>query len=639
MAFQPISMQVKEEQNQVQTSADSINYAAYLWFTQSNLMGSSSNEVALRLKTAAEIAAETAIGSIGLGYDLTVDLRLKYCKGRSPESRLIGIDDEQVRDILIPGGISIQNVSKAINCDKGERMRFCSDILSFQQMSEQFNQDVSLSSRIPTGQLNAAFEFTGSWQKDAANTKSLALDGVFISLYNITLEKSQFALRDHVKNAIPSTWEPAALAKFIERFGTHVICGVKMGGKDVVYMKQQNSSTLSLDEVRNKLKDVTEKRFSGQHINNPRETNDSELLERNDYGLINLDPPVEDITFSWRRRGGSYRKNIDHRTWCQTVQLEPEVITMSFVPITSLLSGINGNGFLTHAINLYMRYKPPIEELQQFLEFQLQTKWAPEVGELAMGPKGKYKINNITYNLQFSFLGPKLYVNTNQLDVGDKPVTGLRLYLEGKRKDCLAIHLQHLPSIPKSFKLIHEPNSNLSTNPKDSRYLEKVRWKIFSHIYSAPVESDDEHSIVTGAELEVGDSGVKQVLFLRLRFAKVVGATVVRQPEWDGSPVLTQQSGIVSTLISAMFSNGQRPPPNPKEVNVNSAMPSGPPVSTHGKKFLRFVDTTELTRGPQDFPGYWVVSGARLVVEKSKISLRVKFSLLAVVTGNEETWQ
>ena len=50
-------------------------------------------------------------------------------------------------------------------------------------------------------------------------------------------------------------------------------------------------------------------------------------------------------------------KNLPHNEWCQTVQSEPDVISMSFVPITSLLSGINGSGFLTHAINLYIRCK------------------------------------------------------------------------------------------------------------------------------------------------------------------------------------------------------------------------------------------------------------------------------------------
>ncbi|GJX17036.1 perforin domain-containing protein [Tanacetum coccineum] len=594
-------------------------------------MASSTKEVALRLKA----AAEAAIGSIGLGYDVTEDLRLKYCKGSA--GRLIGIDDEFVRDVVVPGGILIQNVSKSINCGKGERVRFGSDIWSFQKMAEQFNQDVSLSGRIPTGQFNAAFEFTGSWQKDAANTKALASDGVYITLYNITLEKSQITLRDHVKKAVPSTWEPAALAKFIEKYGTHVIAGVKMGGKDIVYMKQQHSSTLPSDDVQRKLKEIAEKRFSGQHIDNPRKSRDLELLEKNDYGLINLNPAIEDITFFWRRRGGSYAKNLDHRTWCQTVQLEPEVISMSFVPITSLLSGIDGNGFLTHAINLYLRYKPPIEELQQFLEFQLPTRWAPEFGVLAVGPEGKQQHNA---SLQFKFLGPKLYVNTNQVDVGNTPVTGLRLYLEGKRNDCLAVHLQHLSSVPKNFKLVHEPSMNMSPNLSDRRYHEKVQWKSFSHICTAPVESDDELSIVTGAEFEVSDAGLKRVLFLRLHFSKVMGASVVKSPEWDGSPVLSQKSGIVSTLISARFSsasNAQKPPPQPKDINVNSALPVGPPVSSHGKKLLKFVDTTELIRGPQDLPGYWVVSGARLMVDKSKISLRVKFSLLAVIPGDDQT--
>lgn len=193
--------------------------------------------------------------------------------------------------------------------------------------------------------------------------------------------------------------------------------------------------------------------------------------------------------------------------------------------------------------------------------------------------------------------------------------------------------------MPKSFKLVTETNTNpLGPYSQDRRYHEKVQWKSFSHICTAPVESDDELAIVTGAEFEVSDSGLKRVLFLRLRFSKVVGATVVKQPEWDGSPVLvTQKSGIVSALISTRFSNAQKPLPQPKDVIVNSALPIGPPVSAHGKKLLKFVDTSELIRGPQDLPGYWVVSGARLMVDKSKISLRAKFSLLAVISGDEET--
>lgn len=234
----------------------------------------------------------------------------------------------------------------------------------------------------------------------------------------------------------------------------------------------------------------------------------------------------------------------------------------------------------------------------------------------------------------------RLTLNYLQVDVGKKPVTGLRLYLEGKKNNCLAIHLQHLSSLPKTFQLMDEPNGNVP-HSFERIYYEKVQWKSFSHVCTAPVESDDENSVVTGARFEVGESGLKKVLFLRLHFSKVAGATRLKAPEWDGSPGLTQRSGIISTFISTTFSGPQKqqpPPPRPSDVNINSALyPGGPPVAAQSTKLLRFVDTTEMTRGPQDSPGYWVVSGARLYVEKGKISLKVKYSLLTVILPDEET--
>lgn len=85
--------------------------------------------------------------------------------------------------------------------------------LSLSQMSEQFNQEISLTGKIPSGLFNAMFDFSGCWQKDAANTKTLAFDGVFITLYTVALEKTQMVLCDHVKKAVPSSWDPAALAR------------------------------------------------------------------------------------------------------------------------------------------------------------------------------------------------------------------------------------------------------------------------------------------------------------------------------------------------------------------------------------------------------------------------------------------
>ncbi|TYH75866.1 hypothetical protein ES332_D04G047700v1 [Gossypium tomentosum] len=572
-------------------------------------------------------AAETVFQSIGLGYDLTVDLKLKFCK---KASNLITIaDHDRVRDVAVPGGVLVRNVPKYIKCDKGERMRFASDVLSFQQMSEQFNQEMSLSGKIPSGHFNVAFEFTTGWQKDAANTKTLAFDGVFITLYNVALEKSQVMLCDHVKQAVPSSWDPPALTKFIETYGTHIIVGVKMGGKDVVYMKQMHSSGLQPIELQQKLKELANKMLleETQHKTNYDKLNKSEKIFK-EHGLASMDmfqtssySEVEDIKFICKRKGGKLNSNLSHSEWCQTVQSEPDVISMSFIPITSLLSGVNGSGYLTHAINLYLRYKPSIDELHQFLEFQLPKQWAPVFGELALGPQKKQQNSA---SLQFSFMGPKLYVNTTPVYVDKKPVTGLRLYLEGKRGNRLAIHLQHLSSLPKAFQLEDGPSVSVSDPLSERKYYEKVQWKSCSHVCTAPVEVDDDVSIVTGAHFEVGVYGLKKVLLLRLHFSKLIGAKAIKRPEWDGSPGLAQKSGIISTFISTRFTGAQKHAPQPANVNINSALyPGGPPMPSQPPKVLQFVDTTEMSRGPQDLPGYWVVSGARLIVEKGKISLKV----------------
>ncbi|XP_041012248.1 MACPF domain-containing protein At4g24290-like [Juglans microcarpa x Juglans regia] len=598
----------------------------------------------MALKVPAPEAVEIAIGSIGRGYDISEDIRLKYCKGDSRHSPLIEIDGDGGREIVLPGGILIPNVSKSIKCDKGERTRFRSDVLSFQQMSEQFNQEVNLTGKIPSGFFNAMFEFSGCWQKDAANTKTLAFDGVFITLYTVALEKSQLVLCDHVKKAVPPSWEPAALARFIYTFGTHIIVGVKMGGKDVIYMKQQHSSTLQPADVQKRLKEMADKRFlnaNGQNGMASERVYQSEKVEIREQRLrfADISPSStyshkEDILSICKRRGGSDSRHLSHDEWLQTVQSEPDAISMSFIPVTSLLNGVPGSGFLSHAINLYLRYKPPIEELHQFLEFQLPRQWAPVFSDLPLGPQRKQKSSP---SLQFSLMGPKLYVNTTPVDVGKKPVTGLRLYLEGKSSNLLAIHLQHLSSLPKIIQLVDDPSGDFCQESFNRRYYEKVQWKSFSHVCTAPMESDEDLSIVTGAQLQVENHGFKNILFLRLRFSTVLGAMIVKHPEWDGSPGLAPKSGLISTLISHHFTTVQKAPPRPADVNINSAVyPGGPPVPVQAPKLLKFVDTTEMVRGPQESPGYWVVSGARLVVEKGRISLRVKYSLVTVILPDEE---
>lgn len=80
-------------------------------------------------------------------------------------------------------------------------------------MAEFFNEKSDISGSIPLGSFNAMFNFTGSWKVDAAATKSLAMVGNFIPLYKVRLAKLNFVLREEVRRAVPSTWDPPSLAR------------------------------------------------------------------------------------------------------------------------------------------------------------------------------------------------------------------------------------------------------------------------------------------------------------------------------------------------------------------------------------------------------------------------------------------
>ncbi|EFJ27326.1 hypothetical protein SELMODRAFT_95546 [Selaginella moellendorffii] len=552
-------------------------------------------------KTSAYFTASEAVESLGKGFDVTLDLRLAGCKG--PSGRLVELDETSHEDLYVQDRVVIPNVSKDIRCDKGEFTHFRSEHCCCWslQMSERFNQELSITGKMPLGLFNTMYSFNGPWQADASTTKSLALDGRFITSYKLQIVKSPLVLREEVKKAVPASWDPAALAKFIDTYGTHIIVSIKVGGKDVVYVRQHQSSPLSPTELQKFIKRIADQKFA--ETNGP--VSDSRNIKDKDVEII------------FRRRGGSNLLK-SHNEWLKTVADAPDVISMTFVPITSLLNGVLGSGFLSHAVNLYLRHKPPIEDLQYFLEFQIPRQWSPGF-DLPLGPQRK---EPVCPAMQFSLMGPKLYVSSAQVTIGRRPVTGLRLFLEGKKCNRLGIHLQHLSSLPK----ILQPHwdSNVPIGPpvwkgpeeQDSKWFEPVQWKSFSHVSTQPVEFLEESYvgqtsgtyIVTGAQLGVWDFGMKKVLFLRLLFSRVPGCAI-RRTVWDHSPTTSQKSGLFSQLgLSSTFSGAQKAKPAPV--------------------LLKYVDITEMTKGAHDMPGHWIVTGAKLDVDRGRIALRLKYSVL-----------
>ncbi|KAG2684919.1 hypothetical protein I3760_10G098300 [Carya illinoinensis] len=538
-----------------------------------------------------------SIQALGRGFDVTSDIRLLYCKG-APGSRLVHLDEDHTRDLVLNDGVVVPNVPVDIECSMGNSGIERRSVCSFHEMAEYFNKKSGVSGSIPLGSFNAMFNFTGSWQIDAAATKSLAMVGYIIPLFKVKLTKSNLCLREEIKRVVPYSWDFASLASFIENFGTHIVTSATIGGRDVVYIRQHHFSPLSTLDVESYLKDIGDQRFldsKGQSSAGPLKYKD------------------KDVTVIFRRRGGDDLEQ-SHAKWAETVQLAPDVINMTFTPIVSLLEGVPGIKHLARAIDLYLEYKPPIEDLQYFLDFQIARAWAPE--------QNLHRKEPVCPSLQFSLMGPKLQVSPDQVTVGRKPVTGLRLNLEGSKQNRLAIHLQHLVSLPKILQPHWDAHVAIGApkwqgpEEQDSRWFEPIKWKNFSHVSTAPIQHTDTCigdlsgvHIVTGAQLGVWEFGAKNVLHLKLLFSNVPGCTI-RRSVWDHSP---------STL-----NNSQRPDGSSSSVSSDKKEDNSSQIG----KLAKIVDFTEMSKGPQDIPGHWLVTGAKLGVDKGKIVLRVKYSLL-----------
>lgn len=543
-----------------------------------------------------------SIQALGRGFDVTSDIRLLYCKG-APGSRIVHLDEEHNRDLALSQELVVPNVSLDIDFSRGKSGIEKTPVCSFEKMAEYFNERSGIEGKIPLGSFNSMFNFTGSSMVDAAATKSLAMVGYFIPLFEVKLTKQNLALNDEVRRAVPYSWDPASLASFIENYGTHIVTSATVGGRDVVYIRQHQSSSLSAPDIENYVKDIENDRF---------------LDAKNTSGPAALKYKEKDVTVIFRRRGGDDLEQ-SHIKWVETVKLAPDIINMKFTPIVSLLEGVHGVKLLERAIDLYLQYKPPIEDLQYFLDFQITRVWAPEQNNLQ-------RKEPVCQSLQFSLMGPKLFVSPDQVTVGRKPVTGLRLSLEGNKQNRLAIHLQHLVSLPKNLQPHWDAHMAIGApkwqgpEEQDSRWFEPIKWKNFSHVSTAPIEITETNigdlsgvHIVTGAQLGVWDFGAKNVLHLKLLFSKVPGCTI-RRSVWDHNP---------STPAAAHKSDGASSSSAKKTTDEKKE-----DSSVHIGKLAKIVDMTEMSKGPQDIPGHWLVTGAKLGVEKGKIVLRIKYSLL-----------
>jgi hypothetical protein len=164
---------------------------------------------------------------------------------------------------------------------------------------------------------------------------------------------------------------------------------------------------------------------------------------------------------------------------------------------------------------------------------------------------------------------------------------------------------------------------------------------MFARVCTVPVKYDprwcsaDTRSayIVSGAQLHVKAHDSTNILHLRLLYTELSGYAVVQSRWAHNTARLSGKGSFLSKSFAASSGAIEREKQQPARVHIDSGVfAGGPPVPVGTQRLLKFVETSQVTMGPQDSPGYWLVIGAKLDVEKGRISLHVKFSLLAAAS-------
>ncbi|KAI3515246.1 hypothetical protein L1887_14048 [Cichorium endivia] len=166
------------------------------------------------------------------------------------------------------------------------------------------------------------------------------------------------------------------LRAVVDKASKAKIVGMTVGGQDLICVKQKPSSTIPPSELRGYLDDLGDSLFSNGRSPSLIEmkTRDDKqkipdvfnrMLQPHTMQFINITETSskDGLTVIECKRGRDVFSE-SHSKWLQTVGTNPEAMVFKFVPITSLLNGIPGTGYLSHAINLYLRSNLPDNTLQ-----------------------------------------------------------------------------------------------------------------------------------------------------------------------------------------------------------------------------------------------------------------------------------
>ncbi|KAJ0538813.1 putative MACPF domain-containing protein CAD1/NSL1 [Helianthus annuus] len=73
---------------------------------------------------------------------------------------------------------------------------------------------------------------------------------------------------------------------FIEKYGTHIIVGIGIGGQDVIMLKQTKTSNLEPSQLKKHLEDIGDQMFNGSCTFSPHQLKNKEHKHKVNKGFF-----------------------------------------------------------------------------------------------------------------------------------------------------------------------------------------------------------------------------------------------------------------------------------------------------------------------------------------------------------------
>eukprot|EP00899_Mesostigma_viride_P028520 jgi/Mesvir1/8853/Mv02749-RA.1 len=320
------------------------------------------------------------VHAVGAGFDVSKPFDPIRAKSSGPKGKLLVMSDRRERVALYNSNNLVEVPSDTLLIDGNEqgvrRTTQRSSLVSFEQMVQQTARNASVGYMLPNGNFDSLFRFSHSLRESYSEYSSFEVFLNEVNLYTLQLkaEDCDLLLAPEVERALPACWDPAALAEFIKKYGTHVVKGVTVGSSNGFTVRQKKTAEQAKTESQFQISTLLPGKFgigtTGRDKSREGESKEERMEVFQEQrggdgatggspgttapgmgeGLANLKATLE---LEFGQKDG----------WLESTKKYPAAIHMRFVPIADLVKDKTKRLMLHRAVNIYIGMKSEIRTL------------------------------------------------------------------------------------------------------------------------------------------------------------------------------------------------------------------------------------------------------------------------------------